>query len=76
MKLYFEDNQPHQLGAIEALRDLFRGREINRTEFTVTPITASRQLGLALGQGAEESALGIGNRLTLFARPKCYSARR
>ena len=62
MKLHFEDNLPHQLAAIEAVCDLFRGQEVCRTEFTVTA-GLSRQGALA---GMEESALGIGNRLTLL----------
>ena len=62
MKLHFEENLPHQLAAIEAVCDLFRGQEVCRTEFTVTQRTASPQMGLALEQGMEESALGIGNR--------------
>jgi type III restriction enzyme len=66
MKLHFEENLSHQLAAIEAVCDLFRGQEVCRTEFTVTPPTASPQMGLALEQGMEESALGIGNRLTLL----------
>ncbi len=66
MKLHFEDNLPHQLAAIEAVCDLFRGQEVCRTEFTVTQRAASPQMGLALEQGMEESALGIGNRLTLL----------
>ena len=66
MKLHFEDNLPHQLAAIEAVCDLFRGQEVCRTEFTVTQRSVSPQMGLALEQGMEESALGIGNRLTLL----------
>lgn len=66
MKLHFEENLPHQLAAIEAVCDLFRGQEINRTEFTVTSNAPSPQMGLVLEQGMEESALGIGNRLTLL----------
>jgi type III restriction enzyme len=66
MKLHFEDNLPHQLAAIEAVCDLFRGQETCRTEFTVTQQSASPQMGLALDQGMEESTLGIGNRLTLL----------
>ncbi len=66
MKLHFEDKLPHQLAAIEAVCDLFRGQEICRTEFTVTQGSASPQMGLPLAQGMEESALGIGNRLTLL----------
>ena len=66
MKLHFEEKLPHQLAAIEAVCDLFRGQEVCRTEFTVTHRSASPQMGLALEQGMEESALGIGNRLTLL----------
>jgi type III restriction enzyme len=66
MKLHFEENLPHQLAAIEAVCDLFRGQEVCRTEFTVTQRAPSPQMGLALEQGLEESALGIGNRLTLL----------
>ena len=66
MKLHFEDNLPHQLAAIEAVCDLFRGQEVCRTEFTVTQRATTPQMGLALDQGMEESALGIGNRLTLL----------
>lgn len=66
MKLHFEESLPHQMAAIEAVCDLFRGQEICRTEFTVTQRAPSPQMGLALEQGMEESALGIGNRLTLL----------
>lgn len=74
MKLHFEPNLDYQLEAIEAVCDLFRGQEICRTEFTVTmqapkpvgddlfPGTAPEQLALGMGQ----SALGVGNRLTLL----------
>ena len=66
MKLHFEPDLDYQLQAIEAVCDLFRGQEVCRTEFTVTQRAASPQMGLALEQGMEESALGIGNRLTLL----------
>ena len=66
MKLHFEDNLPHQLAAIEAVCDLFRGQEICRTTFTVTQRATSPQMGLPIEPGVEESALGIGNRLTLL----------
>ena len=36
MKLHFEPNLDFQLQAIEAVRGLFRGQEVCRTEFTVT----------------------------------------
>lgn len=74
MKLHFEPNLDYQLEAIKAVCDLFRGQEICRTEFTVTmkvpkaagddmfPGTAPEQLTL----GVSESALGVGNRLTLL----------
>jgi len=63
MKLHFEPNLDYQHTAIEAVCDLFRGQEINRTEFTVT-----RQAGGGAQQelGLVENALGIGNRLTLL----------
>lgn len=66
MKLHFEANLDYQHHAIEAVCELFHGQELCRTEFTVTKRAASPQMGLPLGQGTEESALGIGNRLTLL----------
>jgi len=63
MKLHFEPDLDYQHTAIEAVCDLFRGQEINRTEFTVTRRPdggMQRELGLV------ENALGIGNRLTLL----------
>lgn len=63
MKLHFEADLDYQKAAIESVADLFRGQEINRTEFTVTRRNAGgiqRELGLV------ESELGIGNRLTLL----------
>ena len=36
MKLHFEPDLDYQKLAIESVADLFRGQEINRTEFTVT----------------------------------------
>lgn len=77
MKLHFEPDLDYQMQAIASVADLFRGQEINRTEFTVTrrPLTertgsASLELGAFLGPQGElglvESELGIGNRLTLL----------
>ena len=64
MKLHFEDNLDYQLKAIDAVTDLFRGQDINRTEFTVSKIAEpSGQIALP---GMEESTLGIGNRLQLL----------
>jgi len=61
MKLHFEPNLDYQQDAVEAVCDLFRGQEICRTEFTVTPEAVG---GISLpGMGDE---LGIGNRLTLL----------
>ena len=57
MKLHFEDNLDYQIAAIETVADLFRGQEINRTEFTVS---FSKQMNYL------ESTLGIGNRLQLL----------
>ncbi|MBC2861880.1 DEAD/DEAH box helicase family protein, partial [Stappia sp. 28M-7] len=63
MKLHFEPNLDYQHAAIEAVADLFRGQEINRTEFTVT----RRPDGGDQGElGLVENELGIGNRLTLL----------
>ena len=61
MKLHFEPKLDHQLQAIEAVCDLFRGQEICRTEFTVT-----RNTGMQLQLATMETDLGIGNRLTLL----------
>ena len=77
MKLHFEPDLDYQKLAIESVADLFRGQEINRTEFTVTrrPMVdragqPSLDLGGFLGVQGElglvESELGIGNRLTLL----------
>jgi len=58
MKLHFEPDLDYQKDAIESVAELFRGQEINRTEFTVTRREAEgiqRELGLI------ESELGIGN---------------
>ncbi|MFC3439997.1 type III restriction-modification system endonuclease [Sphingobium rhizovicinum] len=63
MKLHFDPDLDYQHAAIKAVCDLFRGQEINRTEFTVTrQATNNAQQELGLG----ENALGIGNRLTLL----------
>jgi type III restriction enzyme len=77
MKLHFEPDLEYQKAAIESVADLFRGQEINRTEFTVTrrPLAdrtgqPSLDLGAFVGTQGElglvESELGIGNRLTLL----------
>ena len=65
MKLHFEDNLDYQLAAIEAVADLFRGQDINRTEFTVSKLVRTEITGARL-PGLEESTLGIGNRLQLL----------
>ncbi len=63
MKLHFEPDLDYQHTAIEAVCDLFRGQETNRTEFTVT----RRPDGGVQGElGLVESERGIGNRLTLL----------
>ena len=79
MKLRFEADLDYQHDAIEAVCDLFKGQETGRTEFTVAarprPLTAQGEMfaGQALSSpadqgelGLEESALGVGNRLTLL----------
>ena len=62
MKLHFEPNLDFQLQAIEAVCDLFRGQEVCRTEFTVTPDPTQPQVGPTFA----EYELGIGNRLALI----------
>ena len=59
MKLHFENDLDYQQAAIESVVDLFKGQEVNRTEFTVT---SDRQMTL----GLTESGLGIGNKLELL----------
>lgn len=62
MKLHFEGDLGYQRVAIESVVDLFKGQDINRTEFTVTSAhsdTAQGSFGIAA------SALGIGNKLEL-----------
>ncbi|MFG1186292.1 type III restriction-modification system endonuclease [Xanthobacter aminoxidans] len=77
MKLHFEPDLDYQKRAIESVADLFRGQEINRTEFTVTAFGTGKAGGIgrlkedaALDAQSElglvESELGIGNRLTLL----------
>jgi type III restriction enzyme len=77
MKLHFEPDLDYQKLAIESVADLFRGQQINRTEFTVTRRPLADRAGqpsLDLGGflsvqgelGLVESELGIGNRLTLL----------
>lgn len=51
-------NLDDQLQAIEAMGDLFRGREACRTEFSVTMNLPSAQAALGLA----ESDLGVGTR--------------
>lgn len=63
MKLHFEPDLDYQKRAIEAVAELFRGQEINRTEFTVTRQEVGGLQGVL---GLIESELGIGNRLTLL----------
>ena len=64
MKLHFEDNLDYQLAAVESTVNLFRGQDINRTEFTVSKL--SHPAGQLKLSGMEESSLGVGNRLRLL----------
>lgn len=63
MKLHFEDNLDYQHAAIESVVALFKGQEINRTEFTVTYRSGDAAQG---SFGVTESELGIGNKLELL----------
>jgi hypothetical protein len=62
MKLHFEPNLDYQLAAVEAVCELSRGKEICRTEFTVTYDAAD----LPMRIGFAENDIGIGNRLHLL----------
>ena len=44
MKLHFEPDLDYQLQAIEAVCELFRGQEICRTKFTVSPDSMHAQV--------------------------------
>ncbi len=61
MKFHFDPNLPHQVQAIDAVCDLFRGQELCRTEFTVTDDALDGARLSDLGEG-----IGVGNRLTLL----------
>lgn len=61
MKLHFEPDLEYQRHAIDAVRDLFRGQEICRSEFTVVGPGDDQEALFARG----ETELGIGNRLGL-----------
>ena len=62
MQFRFEPDLDFQLQAVDAVCDLFRGQEICRTEFTVTPDLSDPQARLAFA----ENDWGVGNRLTLL----------
>jgi type III restriction enzyme len=64
MKLRFEADLDYQTAAVDAVCGLFKGQDINRTEFTVSRVSADQaqaELGL------EDDGLGVGNRVTLLA---------
>ena len=60
MKLQFEPDLDFQLSAIESVCDLFRGQEVYRSEFSLSP-EPNGQARL----GMEDNDLGIGNLLNL-----------
>ena len=64
MKLKFEADLDYQSAAVNAVCDLFKGQDINRTEFTVSRVSADAaqpELGL------DDDGLGVGNRCTLLS---------
>ncbi|MCK6504051.1 DEAD/DEAH box helicase family protein [Myxococcota bacterium] len=61
MQLHFEATLDHQLAAIEAVCDLFRGQEICEREFTVARLSTNQ-----LPMGFIETPRGIGNWLRLL----------
>ena len=61
MRLRFEPDLDFQLQAVEAVCGLFRGQEVNQTEFTVTRGRFDSPEALAF----DWNEFGVGNRLTL-----------
>ncbi|MBA3999376.1 DEAD/DEAH box helicase family protein [Brevundimonas sp.] len=63
MKLKFEPDLDYQTAAVNSVCDLFKGQDINRTEFTVTRVSAdAAQADL----GLDDDGLGVGNRSSLL----------
>ena len=63
MKIQFDPNQPFQRIAVSAVVDLFDGQPRGEDVFTVTKFTGTAYG--SLGIGAEQSELGLGNRLLI-----------
>ena len=63
MKIQFDPNQPFQRIAVSAVVDLFDGQPRGEDAFTVTKFTGTAYG--SLGIGAEQSELGLGNRLLI-----------
>lgn len=63
MRLKFEPDLNYQTAAVNAVCDLFKGQDINRTEFTVTRVSADAAQAVL---GLDDNGLGVGNRLTLL----------
>ena len=63
MKLHFEDKLDYQETAISSVVDLFKGQEVNRTEFTVTYRADDVDQD---SFGVTQNELGIGNKCELL----------
>ena len=63
MKIQFDANQPFQRIGVSAVVDLFDGQPRGEDAFTVTKFTGTAYG--SLGIGAEQSELGLGNRLLI-----------
>ena len=62
MKIHFEPDLDYQQDAIAAVRDLFRGQEISRSEFTVTKDPSDLQVRMEFAKNDR----GHGNKLSLL----------
>jgi type III restriction enzyme len=67
MKIQFDPNLDFQQDSVAAISDIFKGQEICRTNFTVSPLKYDPQMPLTVMEPSPaDSHLGVGNRLKLL----------